>query len=41
MGKEYPYTKDDVFKMCEAYLSANDLSMIKKAYGLALSLIHI
>ena len=35
MGREYPYTKDDVFKMCEAYLSASDVSMIKKAYGLA------
>src|SRR5699024_1265246 len=35
MGREYPYTKDDVFKMCEAYLSASAVSMIKKAYGLA------
>lgn len=35
MGREYPYTKDDVFKMCESYLSENDLNMIKKAYGLA------
>lgn len=35
MKKEYPYTVEDVFNMCNAYLEDEELDMIKKAYDLA------
>ncbi|CAD2076309.1 bifunctional (p)ppGpp synthetase/guanosine-3',5'-bis(diphosphate) 3'-pyrophosphohydrolase [Phocicoccus pinnipedialis] len=35
MSKEYPYTDQDVFTMCGAYLKYEELDMIKKAYHLA------
>ncbi len=35
MKKEYPYTVEDVFNMCNAYLEDEELHMIKKAYDLA------
>ncbi|CAD2076664.1 GTP pyrophosphokinase [Phocicoccus schoeneichii] len=35
MKKEYPYTVEDVFNMCSAYLEDQELDRIKKAYDLA------
>lgn len=35
MSKEYPYTAEDVFNMCQKYMSDEDIVLIKKAYDLA------
>lgn len=35
MDKEYPYTAEDVFNMCSAYIDEDGVHLIKKAYGLA------
>ncbi|WP_271396467.1 RelA/SpoT family protein [Salinicoccus roseus] len=35
MNKEYPYSKDDVIRMCGSYMREEDMLMIRKAYELA------
>lgn len=33
--KEYPYTAEDVFNLCSAYMNDDELNMVKDAYDLA------
>lgn len=35
MNKEYPYSKDDVIRMCDSYMGESDMKMVQKAYALA------
>ncbi|GAB3070882.1 RelA/SpoT family protein [Salinicoccus sesuvii] len=35
MNKEYPYSKDDVIRMCDSYMNESDMEMVQKAYALA------
>ncbi|MCG1008865.1 bifunctional (p)ppGpp synthetase/guanosine-3',5'-bis(diphosphate) 3'-pyrophosphohydrolase [Salinicoccus sp. ID82-1] len=35
MNKEYPYSKEDVIRMCASYMGESEMEMVQKAYALA------